>query len=350
MLNTKGLLMPEARYQAPDGSFVKVQLPGTKLQAGAVHYDVTVHKGKLVCKCCDAAVHFHPGSRTVVGDNLRGPRPHFSSNRQAYHAKDCTVELAVDEGRDPREYDLTKGYRFHMNTGELREQFGGRARMFGRRSYPHHEVIINDPDLKDREPYSFKDAENLQRLIGKKMSDRVANAVIINGGAKMPMSDFFFRYIRKDNEDKRYSRKQPDFLRLVDLLQQFGDRQLIAMEIDLATPRYAKGKVVCAEGHPIKDRKRDGDGYTHEIIPRVMAGYGAGHAELARMLTAKERLLVVGVARMRTEKDDEARKVRHYVEVAVREPQWVSRVILNEDNKLTPRKAAPPSPQVPLPF
>ena len=350
MLNTKGLTMPEARFKAADGSIVKVQLPNTKLQFGAVHYDEKTHKGKLMCKCCDAPVHFHPGSQTVSGDNLRGPRPHFSSNRQAYHGKDCTVELAIDEGRDPRDYDLTKGYRFHMNTGELKQQFDGRARPYGRRSYPHWEIIINDSDLKDREPYSFMDAENLQRLIGKKRDDRVADAVIVNGGSKIPMRDFFFRYVRKDNEEKRYSRKQPDFLRLVDQLQEFGDHQLIAMEIDLATPRYAKGKVVCAEGHPIKDRKKDADGYTHEIIPRVMAGYGAGHAELARMLGAKERLLVVGIARMRTEKDEEAQKVRHFVEVAVRQPQWVSRVILNEDNKLTQRKSSAPFPQVPLPF
>ena len=349
MLHTKGLLMPEARLRDAVGNTTIVQLPDTKLQLEAVYFDAAKHKGNLICKCCDAPVHFHPGSQTVSGDNLRGPRPHFASNRQAYHAKDCTVELAIDEGRDPREYDLTKGYRFHMNTGELKQQFDGRSRPYGRRSYPHWEVIINDKDLNNREPYSFKDAENLQHLIGKKMSDRVASAVIVNGAAKIQMNDFFFRYVRKDDEDKRYSRKQPDFLRIVSQLQSFGDHQLVAMEIDLATPRYAKGKVVCAEGHPIKDRKKDADGYTHEIIPRVIAGHGPAHAVLARMLSQKDRFLVVGIARMRTEKDEDAKKVRHYVEVKVSQPQWVSRVILNEDNKLALRKA-PSSPQAPLPF
>lgn len=349
MLHTKGLLMPEARFRDAEGKTTIVQLPGTKLQSGAVYYEESKHKGHLICKCCEAPVHFHPGSRTISGDNLRGPRPHFVSNRQAYHSQDCTVDLAIDEGRDPREYDLTKGYRIHINTGELRQQFSGRARPYGRRSYPHQEILINNPDLKDREAYSAKSAENFQRLIGKKQHHRMRTAVIVNGGDVIDWKDFFIRYTHKQDEDKRYCRRQPRFLHLVDLLQQYGNNQLVMMEIDLTTPRYAKGKVICAEAHRIKDRQKDEAGYRKEIIPRVVVPPGPDQTTVAGKLAEKERFLVMGVVSMKTRKDPETKKIYHYLDIKVDNPDWVVKADLAHAAKLTNEKKQA-APQLALQF
>ena len=348
MLNTKGLTMPEARFKAADGSIVKVQLPNTKLQFGAVYYDEKTHKGKLMCKCCDAPVHFRAGSSTIAGDNLRGPRPHFASNRRENHTDDCTVELAIDDGRDVRQFDLTKGYCFRLNTGELRESFSGRARPYGRRSYPHWEVLINNPDLKDREAYGVKNAENLQRLIGKKQDERVRNAVVVNGSDIIAMKDFFFRYSYQQKDKKALSRQQPRMQHLVDLLQEFGNNQLILMEVDLTKPKYAKDRIVAAESRHIRLPKKDENGYTREIVPRVIA---ARHVQetIANAIVDKDRYLVMGIARLKTKVDEETKKITQYVELKVNSADWIARVKLDDSDRLV-RKKAPANPQLDLTF
>lgn len=317
MVSTKGLTMPEARFQNPDGQSVRVQLPGTRLQSGAVHYDEKIHKGHLSCICCDAPVHFRTGQTTISGDNLRGPRAHFASNRRAAHANDCTVPLRLDEG-DATAYDLTKGYRIHLNTGQLKEQFDVRARLYARR--PDSKIMINDPELASREPFSVRGAADFLRIMRKENKERLRHALVINGAAQIPWHDFFVRY--SFHQDKKNRRGEPRFTHLVKRLAQFGSPQLVMMEVDFSKPSKTKMDCVCAEA-PAIYLGRDKDKNGHYAVPRVYIE-GLQQAEIARTIAARGRFLVMGAVRLRVETDARSGDVRHYLNMTVTNPAQVT--------------------------
>lgn len=324
MLFTAGLTMPEARFIDSEGKSVRVQLPGTRLQVGAVHYDKDQHKDKLVCICCEAPVHFRVGAQTISGDNLRGPRPHFASNRRAAHAADCTVPLRLDEGRDPTEYDLTLGYRIHINTGQLKEQFDVKARPYARR--PDRKIMINDPALAAREPFSVRGAADFLRIMRKDNKERLRKAVIVNGSAQIDWKDFFVRYAYHQEKQKQFVRSEPRFHHLVKQLEKFGSPQLVLMEFDLTKPQPGKRQTLCAQSSRIyigQDDKK----VSHFIVPRLYIE-GPKQAEIARILADKDRFMVLGPVRLRTEMDVATGEVCHYLNMVARDPAQVTKADL----------------------
>lgn len=343
MLNTKGLTMPEARYRAPDGSITKVQLPNTKLQSGAVHYDEKTHKGNLICKCCDAPVHIRISKvATIAGDNFKSPRTHFASNRRDNHSDECTVDLAIPYEGDSRNLDLTKGYMFRLNTGVLREQFGGKSRPYGRRTHPHHKILIN-PEFADREGYGANSTDDLQRLIGRKKDQRVREAIVINGGDVIEMKDFFFRPTYK-KDGKTLASKQPRLKHLVDQLQAYGDDQRILLEVNLDKPKYSKGKYFAAEGKAIRLFKdRDKDGYAFYLVPRLCVSPNNRQAAAAALqMNETGKYLAMGICRMKVKKDEESKTINYVVDVLV-DLGWVSKVKLDQDDRM-PRQRKQQAP------
>lgn len=319
MLFTTGLTMPEARFITPAGTSQKVQLPGTKLQFGAVYYDEDQHKGKLVCVCCDAPVHFRKGSETISGDNLRGPRPHFASNRRAAHASDCTVPLRLDEGRDPTEYDLTKGYRIHINTGQLKEQFNVQSRLYARR--PDKKIMINDPELASREPFSVRSADDFLRLMRKENKERLRKAVIVNGDAQIPWKDFFIRHAY--SQGKKRKQQEARFGYLVNRLTEFGNPMLVLMEFDMRKQEKNRMQALCAQPARI-NLGRDKQGNNHYVYQRAFIE-GPQKGEIARLIVEPGTYLLMGPVRLKTEQDIRSGDVFHTLTMT-----------LNDKSQLTP--------------
>ncbi|MFN3828071.1 MAG: hypothetical protein ACK4NR_10665 [Micavibrio sp.] len=318
MLSTSGLAMPEARYTSPTGETQRIQLPGTRLQFGATHYDEAVHKGKLKCICCDAPVHFRKGSETISGDNLRGPRPHFASNRRLAHDAECTVPLRLDEERDPTEYDLTKGYRIHINTGHLKEQFNVKSRLYARR--PDKKIMINDPELASREPFSVRGANDFLRLMRKENKERLRKAVIVNGDAQIEWKDFFIRHAYAQGKKKRP--QEARFGYLVNRLTEFGNPMLVLMEFDMRKQEKNRMQALCAQPARI-NLGRDQQGNSHYVYQRAFIE-GPQKGEIARLISEPGTYLLMGAVRLKTEQDARSGDVIHTLTMT-----------LNDKNQLT---------------
>lgn len=313
MLFTAGLTMPEARFIDPEGKTVRVQLPGTKLQAGATHYDEAQHKDKLLCVCCEAPVHFRRGSHTISGDNLRGPRPHFASNRRAAHADDCTVPLRLDEGRDPKTYDLTKGYRIHINTGELKEQFNVKSRPYARR--PDKKIMINDPELASREPFSVRSAGDFLRIMRKENKERLRKAIIVSGDAQVEWKDFFVRHAY--TQGKKRHPQEVRFSHLVNRLTQFGNPLLVLMEFDMRKPEKNRMQALCAQPARIS-LGRDAQGNHHYVYQRAFIE-GPQKGEIARQIGEPGTYLLLGAVRLKTEQDARSGDVIHTLTMTLKD-------------------------------
>ena len=262
------LLMPEARVPGQDGSAdTAVMLPGARLRPDAVHYDEGQHKGKLVCAHCSAKVHFNAGAQTVCGDNLRGPQAHFKRNPGQKHKQDCLIPMRLDEGRDPKEYDLTRGYRIHLNLGLIANEFNAKSRLFHRDG--DGRIIFSDPDLAAREPYTAKTAGDLVKLMEHGHYRRLRDSVVVHRDTVTPWSEFFIRYNRRGNGRVGYP--NPRFVGLVEKLSGEGARAALPVLLEFKLQKPVEPKEGATSAHGLSRAitwKQEGN-KTHIIQPRV---------------------------------------------------------------------------------
>ena len=156
-------------------------------------YDAARDKGRLVCPhCLEAQLHYCAGSQTKEGDNRRGASPHFRNNDLSRHSSDCLSSLIIrDSDADQREFDLSKGFKIHLNLGTHKETFNQASA--GRKK-----------DLENREVVSAKKVEHFLRLMRSGQIERVQDSVIIHHDLFIPWSDFFVCREARNNGEMRW--------------------------------------------------------------------------------------------------------------------------------------------------
>lgn len=321
---TKDLRMPETRVRDEKGNSTAVMLPGAKLRDGAIYY-APEHKGHLLCPHCDAKAHFNKGALSVCGDNLPGVQAHFKTNPGQVHAEDCILPLRLDEGRNPREYDLTRGYRIHLNLGWIANEFNSRARLFHRDA--DGRILFTDPDLAAREPYTVKSAADLVRLMKRGHYARLRDSVIVHRDQIIPWSDFFIRYNHAQAPAHSRTVAEPRFIRLVErLLDQDGRAILpVLMEVKLQKPvEVEEGqKSACGRSKAILWRY-EGERTSrcaHFIQPRIYLDNVTDPA-VAGALPKAGSYLVLGAVRLSTHKSWD--RVMHFLNLSIRRADQIT--------------------------
>lgn len=307
--------MNEARYTDPAGQVQIVQLPGTVLRPGHVHYRDAEHKGSLTCRHCDIPVHFNAGCDSIAGSSFAGRAAHFKrNNRQQAHEAGCLWPLRIDaDAGDSREIDDTAGYRLHLNTLKVSPAFN-RAGLYYKDE--NGRVKTADESLKRRETYAIKSVEDLKTFIIKADFSRIADSCVIFRNQSIGWADFFIRYGKNKH-------------RHIDLFERLQANpsalHYCAMEVRLAKPVYDRpggGRQACAQSRALF-YQRDERGRPHFIMPRVFLD----NRDDMYVRTAFERAgdyLVLGVPRLKSVWD--ANVVKHFINISITDRNQVAPV------------------------
>ncbi len=312
-METRLLHMPDARFITGTGDEVFVQLPGTELRPGAVHYDEAQHKGHLICRCCEAKVHFNKGAEDIAGSNLIGARPHFKRNpgsdsHKNEHADDCLLRLRLDEKRDPTEYNLNAGYKIHIN-GMLRPTFERHGGLYRRDGLG--KIHAKDRDLEGREPFSVRKLDDVVSLIKFGEFNRLFKSVVIDGASKQNWNRFLVRY----DQDRGHAR----FKSLVESLRD-GKSRLCVMEIRPTDSSAAQADLFSRNTHIASQEipYRVAIGKKPEFIVPSVKILGDG---LAASLAGGGRLLVMGYPHLITHEQEDS--IIHTLEIVADKPEMI---------------------------
>lgn len=191
----------------------QIVAPMGKHFKGAVQYDPVRDKGKLVCIHCFQADMTHRDEKRSIGaGNVFGWQSHFTTigtrepkkpkrdsegNVIPYvknaHKGDC-VEAVLGSGDDddPDKVVYTKGYKIYIDMGQM-------ARVFKRNAAPitrdpeTRRIVVQDPDLIDRERVTIKTPEDFIRALKYLETSRLNDAVVVHGGNKYGFKEWFIR-------------------------------------------------------------------------------------------------------------------------------------------------------------
>lgn len=156
--------------------------------------------------CKEASVHFNFASeqpdgtiKKIAGSNVKGNRSHLRTNPDSQHTKGCIATVFAD---DPTEYDDTKGYRFHLNLGEIPERNPRNGQLVRRNA--EGRIIILDEDLRDREPWQISEPDDIVPLLKSGQFSRINHSVVVYGSQKVPWNQFFIHRTSKQDPEKRF--------------------------------------------------------------------------------------------------------------------------------------------------
>lgn len=166
-----------------------VQVPGTKLEPGANYYHPQTQKGHLHCFYCKAGVHFNGGTISTAGSSAGGVSPHFVTDAGEKHA-DCLWEFQ-DPSQNQKDVDYAKGYRLHINTAKFSSLFNQRSGVYeisenGRKR-------LNDPDMRDREIFVIRKAEDIVKFLMKADTARINDSKVVFQNNDVTWEQFFVR-------------------------------------------------------------------------------------------------------------------------------------------------------------
>ncbi|MCB9990896.1 MAG: hypothetical protein H6867_05905 [Rhodospirillales bacterium] len=296
--------MDEARYTDPENGDVQVvQLPGTNLRGGNIHYNEALHKGHLTCRFCDAAVHHHNGSKRIAGDNLNGASQHFHTNRGQTHGSDCAWPEINLRAEKTTAYNDHKGYKIHLNIPALRQVFKKQAgRLYVRNE--EKKLINLVPDLEDRRPRSMDSLAAIIDLIKKSDTDRLRGSVVVNQGHIVPWDRFLVRH------DYRGEKGQQRFGGLIRALQQ-GQTGPCLMEVFNDKAGHKGNRRMSRPMHWYTDDH----GRDHVIVPTLWLE----ERGLYPLMTREGRYLALGYPRHHAQAQGPD-KVVHYLNMSIRDP------------------------------
>lgn len=318
--------IPFGRAVLDDGGVVKVFLPGSKLEAGAVHYNESF-KGRLLCGGCAinqaAKIHFNKGAQKILGGDLRGPSPHLVTNPENKHI-DCAFKKG--HASRPTEYDQTKGFRIHLNIETVGDHFN--ARSHARRA-ANGVIVHHDPEISAMEPVMVKSVKDLVKFMEAADTLRLRQSVVLHRGyPSIPWNEFFVRY--EHGPSRITPRASVRFEKLANTLldRQYRAAFPVLMEMRFQRPVEAKAGYGTANGvsrtmywGETEDRR------AVHIQPRVILTR-VDRPEIANAIPEGGSYLVLGHARIETKatKDD----VTHFLDIRVRYPDRVMKKDLSE--------------------
>lgn len=188
-------------------------VPVGKHFKGAVEYDAERDRGHIVCNhCYQAHMNHRPEKKRIGADSLNGWQSHFATTgsrepkkpkrdsegnvipyvRNAHKADCVEAVLGVGEDDDPDKIDYTKGYKIYIDMGQVARVFKNNAAPLARDPETRR-IVIQDPDLIDRERVTIKTPEDFIRALKYLEADRLNSAVVLHGGTKYGFKDWFIR-------------------------------------------------------------------------------------------------------------------------------------------------------------
>ncbi len=178
--------------------------------ANAVEYDPVRDKGKLVCIHCKQARMSHRDKKDAIGGgNVFGWNAHFATigsrepkkekrdkagNVIPYlpniHADHCVATVVKSEHES--EIDLAKGYKIYVDMGYIKRTFRNNASPISRDPQTRR-IVINDPDLADRERVTLKSPKDFIAALKNLDAERLNQAVVIFENQQYTWQELFVR-------------------------------------------------------------------------------------------------------------------------------------------------------------
>lgn len=310
--------MPVARFTNALGQTELVQPDGT-MPRGANKLYSAHHKGRLTCEFCEAAVHHNRGSDMICG-GLPGPRPHFKTNPGQSHGDGCLLPLRAEIAHGSTEYDLTKGYRIHLNTARHSHLFNRASGLYGRGE--GGKIILRNPDLEGREPFAIRDLHDLVRLMARGEPERLRDSVVIQHDKIVPWNEFLVRYSRNGHAEQRY----------INLMSRLAAGQSQPVVLEIETARAVPFKYRHHDPVAVQSRQifvgRDDHGKPTFLIPRIYLDNKRSPAVMDAM-AKPDRYLVLGHPRLGPAMDRGDSYLR-FLNLSVQDHRQVMAVDLSE--------------------
>lgn len=285
MADTK-LLIPEARYIAPDGKTLFVLPPDTPWKEQSVYYNKREHTGHLLCPCCDEPVRFRHRTESTAGSSFGGRRGHFALFPGGHHRHGCEIETRKQYVR-PLNVDKTRGYRIHINTRHYSDAFNDHAGVYGRG--PDGRTAILDPDFRDREIYRINSVRDLVALLGRGEIGRLNDSKLVFRNQALTWNEFFIRADRRHN-------RHPRFINLLNRLEGAREQETYcAMVVDTDKPLHASHKNPFLKFSDIHIARNNG--LVETIRPAVHVR-NADDYRLREMFYKAGTYLIMGVPRL----------------------------------------------------
>lgn len=331
------ILMAEARVRDLNGQIVYLQPPGVPLVPGHQYFREQYDRGKTFCPCCTAEVAFRSRSVSVSGSTFRGRQGHFALMPGRKHDAECDI-LTRPYYERHLVPDRTKGYRIHINTREYSDLFNDAVGVYGRDAQGR--VQINDPDLRDRERYVVKSADDLVRFFKTADNKRIADTKIIFRNQAISMEDFFIRQ-GLDNNVRRFES-------LLERLEgaKKGEELFCAMIVPIDKGHTITYKKPSVNGRTFKIGHREESDMPESIVPSVYAR-NQDTTHITWGFTQPGHYLVMGIPRLSTS-DGHSRRF-HHISITLDDPATYTRVdirdiLKNKKPRATAAASASPAP------
>ena len=191
------ITLSRAKVVNEDGSRTFIKLPNARYSAhDSVEYREDIHKGKLICDCCDAKVHYVSQSSGLVGSSYYSPRPElFALNPGQKHT--CS-RPNPNEDNERHFYDVASGLRVHLNIPNPSGEFNSRTLYSreGRKWRAQENMLpqgINADKFQQMETVSASSISDLLDLMEKADLDRLSKSYLVAGHRVIPFRDFVLR-------------------------------------------------------------------------------------------------------------------------------------------------------------
>ncbi len=189
--------LDRARVKNEDGSYTSIGLPGSQYGNGlAATYRETDHKGKLICACCPAELHYVSQSSGLVGTSHYRPRPeHFALNPGQEHT--CSKPNPAKDN-ERHFYNVNDGLRVHLNIPNPSGEFNDKTLYYrdGKKWRVRGDMLpsnINKDEFQEMETASVSSVSDLLDLMERGDLERLSKSYLVAGHRVIPFRDFVLR-------------------------------------------------------------------------------------------------------------------------------------------------------------
>ena len=291
----KALLIPYARDER-DGR--KISLPYASLESGGDWYSESEHKGHLVCPECEAHVHFVPEVISQDGSRKNGRRPHFSTNSDSVHDKECNIGKVIEHRQAPDKDTIDyRGYRFNLNTlGNSGIKSGNLRARFNNKGAPKVKPItVNPMEMTWLRPTAIKEVGDIIRVLKSATPDEIEKSVAVWREHEVPWRRFFVGYNPSGNKDDEHKK----FKNLVSGMRESG-RTMQPVLIQIITSRGYTSRELdqkhCIVSKKIFVEQNSKTGPKKFIVPRLYVD--TSDTRVALELQKAGEFLIMGLARL----------------------------------------------------
>ena len=298
-----------------------VKLPGD-INDDAVVYDDKIHKGHLICECCDTPVYFHQGSDVAKGSRQLGQSAHFKTYPNSSHYDDCKLAKPALERKAS-----TAAFCFNFNTTSA--------------DYLAQPTDNNRPE--DLVGYSLKGMFDLAAAMRTQEISRITNGYAVNREHGAAWRNFMW-----SDTDAACRRNMIETVhemiahkKLIQLcaMELRVDKTKIGIPFGIPEKRFIPGKAV--------KMYEDDQGVSHIIMPRFTVDWRItgkdGYEEILSFFDRSDTYMAQGLASLSSKKQGDARF--YFPELAINDPAQLIKDslknLLAENHRHHARQAQP---------